>query len=56
MRKVIVVLGLAGVFAAGAITVGQSREQHELEMLRGSDAPPNAMCIEVRSQKSKVRS
>jgi len=39
MRKTIVVLGLTGLIAAGAGVLGAARDQQDLEILRGQDAP-----------------
>ena len=43
MRKALVILGLAGVMAAGVGVLGAARDQQDMEILRGQDAPANAI-------------
>jgi alpha-galactosidase len=46
MRKAIVTLCLAGLAVAGVSVVGAARDQQDLLILRGQDAPPNAIWID----------
>jgi hypothetical protein len=47
VRKVLVILCLSGGLAAGGSGVlGAARAQQELDILRGADAPPNAIWID----------